>query len=61
MGLTDYVVMFIVSAAWFSGTVFLFIHPSEVNFATWAGLAVTIGGIYHWITVYDDKKPDDNQ
>lgn len=56
--LTDYFVLGMVSAAWVASTVYLFLHPTDTNFATWGALAATMGGIYHWITVYDDKRPD---
>jgi hypothetical protein len=56
----DDAVMGLVTAAWISATVFLFIHPSEVNFATWATFSATICGVYHWLCVFDDKRPDAN-
>lgn len=58
--LKDYLVMVIVTAAWVAGTTYIFVHPSDVNFATWAAMAATMGGLYHWLTVYDDKRPDDH-
>lgn len=58
MKCTDYAVLGIVTCAWIASTAYLFLHPSDVNFATWAGLAATMGGIYHWLTIYDDKKQD---
>ena len=59
MKYADIFVMVIVSAAWIASTVYIFLHASDVNFATWCGMSATMGGIYHWLTVYDDKKPDD--
>jgi hypothetical protein len=54
----DYFVLGIVTAGWVAATVFLFWYPSSVNFATWAGLVATIGGVYHWLCVNDDKRVD---
>lgn len=54
----DTFVMAAVTAAWVASTVWVFIHPSEGAFATWAGLAATMIGAYHWLVMLDDKKPD---
>jgi hypothetical protein len=51
--------MGLVVAAWVAGTVFLFKHPAELNFTTWAGLVATVTGVFHWLTVADAKKPDE--
>ena len=54
----DIVVMGIVTLAWGAATVFLFKHPDVANFATWAGFAATITGVYHWTCYLDSKRPD---
>lgn len=54
----DYFVLGVVTAGWLAATVFLFRYPSTVNFATWAGLVATVGGIYHYLCVNDDKRTD---
>lgn len=54
----DWFVMGAVTAAWMASTVYLFIHPSEPAFATWAGLAATMTAAYHFLIVSDDKRPD---
>ena len=54
----DYFVLAVVTAGWLAATVFLFHYPSSVNFATWAGLVATVGGIYHYLCVSDDKRMD---
>jgi hypothetical protein len=41
-----------------AGTVYLFRNRSDTNFATWAGLCLTVTGAYHWLCVRDDKTPD---
>jgi hypothetical protein len=58
--LTDYVVMGLVTAIGTAGTVYIFVHPSEAAFGIWAGVVSTVTAAYHWITVYDDKRPDDH-
>lgn len=54
----DVLVMAIVTAAWGASTWYLFKHPSDVNFATWCGLAVTMTSVYHWLCFMDSKKAD---
>ena len=56
--LDDWIVMLIVTAAWVASTVFLFKHPDPANFVTWAGFGATEVGVYRWLTIADDKKPD---
>jgi hypothetical protein len=34
--------------------VYLWVHPSDVNFATWCGLSAA----FHLLRVYDQKRPD---
>lgn len=50
--------MALVTGMWIAGTVFLFKFHSETNFVTWAGLGVTMTGVFHWLTVRDAKQPD---
>lgn len=33
-------------------------HPSDINYAVWAGLLVVSGSIYHYLIIKDDKSPD---
>lgn len=54
----DLFVLTLVSSAWVASTVYLFLHPSTVAFATWAGMLATMGGIFHWLTQRDDKTKD---
>ena len=56
--LRDIWVVLAVSAAWVFSTIYLFRHPSDMNFATWAALCTTVTGVYHWICMKDDKIPD---
>lgn len=54
----DIFVLLMVSAGWSAATVFLFMYPSTTNFTIWSTLVGTIGGMYHWICVTDDKRLD---
>jgi hypothetical protein len=50
--------MGLVMAYHVEATAFVWLHPSDANFATWAGVTATITGVYHWINYRDDKTPD---
>ena len=54
----DYFVLGAVSVSGVAATVFLFMYPSSVNFATWAGFEATLYGAYHWLCIKDDKRVD---
>ncbi len=54
----DYFILAHVNGAGIVGTVFLFIHPDAVNFASWCGLIATLVGTYHWFILRDSKEPD---
>lgn len=49
-----------VSLMWTVATVYLFMHPSEASFATWATFGATVAGVYHFLTIKDDKTADAN-
>ena len=51
--------MVIFALAFAASVVYIFLHPTDINFATWAGLTATMGGIFHWLCIYDDKKKDE--
>lgn len=40
------------------GATYLFRHPSDMNFATWMGLATIANGIFHGLRVHDQKQAD---
>lgn len=54
----DYFVLGAVSFSGLAACAFLFLYPSSVNFATWAGFEATLYGAYHWLCVSDDKRMD---
>lgn len=39
-----------------ASTIFLFLHP-EV-FAIWSTFVGSIGAVFHWLIIRDDKAPD---
>lgn len=55
MGVTDWFILAKVSAMWTVATVYLFMHPSEASFATWAAFGATVAGVYQWL---DTTKPE---
>lgn len=54
----DWFVRVLLVAAWSTGTVYLFKHPSDMNFATWGTVSTAMVSAYHWLTVRDQKIPD---
>ena len=54
----DFFILGVVCVIMLEATVFLFLYPSSVNFATWSGLVATVGGVFHWLCVSDDKRVD---
>lgn len=58
MQIRDWFVLAHVNIGWAAATVFLFLYPTSGNFMTWAGVSTTIVGVYHWITMRDQKIPD---
>lgn len=54
----DWVVMALVTLICLAATIFLFAYPAPMNFATWSGVVATICGVYHFLTVSDDKRSD---
>ncbi len=57
-GFVDWIVLFLVTAGWGAGTAYLFMHPSAEVFVAWCGLAATMTGVYHWLTLRDAKVKD---
>jgi hypothetical protein len=47
---TDWLIMGFIVA----GAAYLWVHPSDVNFATWCGLSAA----FHLTRMFDDKRPD---
>lgn len=52
----DWYAMLHVGGSLTAGTYFVFLHPE--HFATYCGFVGTVGAIFHWICVRDDKVPD---
>lgn len=55
---TDWFVLISISAILGIGSAYIYIHPSDINFATWAGLCATVTGVYHFLDIRDDKVKD---
>ncbi|HXS14414.1 MAG TPA: hypothetical protein VN734_17075 [Acidobacteriaceae bacterium] len=58
LDIRDWFVMILAGLLWGIATFFLFRHPTEANFATWATLSGTMLGAYHWMVIRDQKVPD---
>jgi hypothetical protein len=54
----DYFVLVVVTFGWIAATVFLFMNQSSTNFGIWSGLVGTVGSIYHFLSIADDKRVD---
>lgn len=58
MQFQDWFILAFASLMEVTATVYLFMHNSAENFASWCAFGATIGGIYHWLTIRDAKVPD---
>ena len=54
----DWVVIAFLFAFAITGAVYVFRHPSEINFAAWIGTLSVSGGVFHWLRVRDSKQVD---
>jgi hypothetical protein len=54
----DYAVYALVVALGVFGSVYLWKHPSEVSFATWATVCGGIVAAMRWFDLRDDKEAD---
>jgi hypothetical protein len=50
--------MFFFMIIFLASAVYLFKHPSDMNFTTFVGGFTAMGCILHWVCTYDDKHPD---
>ena len=41
-----------------AASIYLFKHPSDVNYAAWGAVCGTLISAYHWLTIRDDKEDD---
>ena len=61
----DWFIMILVGGIWAAGTVFIFRFGSKENavalMTAWGGICATMGGIYHWLTIRDDKQKDERE
>lgn len=56
--LKDYFVMALITCGWGVSSVFLWIHPTDMNFATWGTFSAVVIAAYRWIDYKDSKVPD---
>lgn len=52
----DWYVMLHMGSVMMASTYFVFLHP-EV-FVQWSMFVGSIGAIFHWLVIHDDKVPD---
>lgn len=55
---SDWFILFHVNAAAIAATVFLFVHPDPLNFATWGTFCAAVLSSYHWMLIRDAKEKD---
>jgi hypothetical protein len=58
MDIRDWFLMGSIGLLQVAATVFLFYKPTTENFVTWAGIAATLSGTYHWLVIRDSKMQD---
>jgi uncharacterized membrane protein len=58
MDVRDWVVIGLMAAIQVAATVFIFMHPDAVNFATWATIVGGLTTAYHWMVIRDSKEKD---
>lgn len=56
---TDWFMMIFTALLAGSGTVYLFMHPAEATYLTWAGLLTAQGGVFHGLNIFYDKRQKD--
>ena len=52
------IVMFFFMALFTAATIYLFKHPSDLNYGVFIGGFSAMGCIMHGVATYDDKHPD---
>lgn len=58
MDTRDWVIIALMANIQIVASIFVFKHPDAVNFATWATVAGTLTGAYHWMVIRDSKQAD---
>jgi hypothetical protein len=54
----DVAVLVLISAGFLASWFYVFMHPSDMAYATCVGGTGAWGCIFHWLTVRDQKIPD---
>jgi hypothetical protein len=60
LDIRDYFVLASLGAMLIAASVYLFKHPSDINYAAWGAVCGTLVSAYHWLAIGDDKRKDDN-
>jgi hypothetical protein len=60
LDIRDYFVMALLSGLAAAGSVYVFKWPSNAAFGIWAGVVGTLTGAFHFLSIGDDKRKDDN-
>ncbi len=55
----DWVTLLLIGGGFVASWVYVFLHPSVETYGICIGAVGTFGAIFHWIAVFDDKRPDD--
>lgn len=50
--------MTLITCGWCVSSVYLFCHPTDMNFATWGTFSAVVIAAYRWIDFKDSKIPD---
>lgn len=58
LDIRDWIVSGILILLTLVGCVYIFLHPSDMAFATWAGFTATLTGAFHYLNIQDSKVPD---
>jgi O-antigen/teichoic acid export membrane protein len=58
MEVRDWIVIALMASIQLAATVFVFVHPDSMNFATWATVVGGLVTAYHWIVIRDSKQAD---
>lgn len=54
----DWIVAVLHAISWTSATIYLWCHPSDINFATWCTYSAGVSTAYHWLLIKDSKIQD---
>lgn len=56
--LSDWLVLIMIACSFVASWVYVFMHPSDTNFGICVGGVATSGGLFQFLRISDDKRPD---